>query len=179
MDSLNERNTDAAPYGKRCARCGETKPFDQFYSRGKRPGHNSYCKPCSHIKRAEWGKANQDKENAWNRAYEKTVTPEKRAERKLRKDYKMTLADYEAMLASQGGGCAVCGSPPPSDRRLHVDHDHSCCDKKYTCGKCVRGLLCLNCNAALGHVRDNKETLVKLIDYLAGTPGQCKADFIR
>ena len=45
--------------------------------------------------------------------------------------------DYDAMLAAQGGVCAICGNPPKT-RRLHIDHDHKT-------GK-VRGLLCFQCN---------------------------------
>jgi Recombination endonuclease VII len=52
----------------------------------------------------------------------------------------ITDADYQALLASQGGGCAICDHPPRT-RRLHVDHDHKT-------GK-VRGLLCHRCNRAL------------------------------
>jgi hypothetical protein len=52
----------------------------------------------------------------------------------------ITDDDYEALLAAQGGGCAICGNPPKT-RRLHVDHDHKT-------GK-VRGLLCHRCNRAL------------------------------
>ena len=52
----------------------------------------------------------------------------------------VTSADYDRMLAAQGGVCAICGSPPKT-RRLHVDHDHAT-------GK-VRGLLCHRCNRAL------------------------------
>lgn len=51
-----------------------------------------------------------------------------------------TLTDYSAMLAAQGGGCAICGAPPKL-RRLHVDHDHKT--------NRVRGLLCYRCNKAL------------------------------
>lgn len=53
-----------------------------------------------------------------------------------------------------GDCCAVCGSTD----RLHVDHNH-------TTGK-VRGVLCFNCNGALGHVRDSREILAGLIKYL-------------
>lgn len=65
------------------------------------------------------------------------------------------------------GCCRVCGG---SDR-LHVDHDHSCCpslnDVKWRgCGRCVRGLLCFQCNTALGLVKDNPQTLRALADYL-------------
>ena len=52
----------------------------------------------------------------------------------------LPLAEYDALLAAQGGGCAICGNAPKT-RRLHVDHDHKT-------GK-VRGLLCHRCNRAL------------------------------
>jgi hypothetical protein len=52
----------------------------------------------------------------------------------------VTDAEYDRLLAAQGGGCAICGNPPKT-RRLHVDHDHKT-------GR-VRGLLCHRCNRAL------------------------------
>lgn len=52
--------------------------------------------------------------------------------------------------------CEVCGLP--SVRTLHFDHCHKT-------GK-FRGWLCSGCNAALGHVKDNPKTLVKLAKYL-------------
>jgi len=51
-------------------------------------------------------------------------------------------AEYERLLAAQGGGCAICGATPKT-RRLHVDHDHM--DRAHR----VRGLLCMRCNRAL------------------------------
>lgn len=61
----------------------------------------------------------------------------------------MTLEEYNAKLEAQGGVCALCKSPPKV-MPLHVDHDHSCCPGKKTCGNCIRGLVCWNCNVFLG-----------------------------
>lgn len=52
--------------------------------------------------------------------------------------------------------CEVCGGR--TKHSLHLDHDHAT-------GK-FRGWLCHNCNSALGHVKDNVETLIKLAAYL-------------
>jgi hypothetical protein len=61
---------------------------------------------------------------------------------------KLNRAAFRTMLISQDGVCAMCGRgnyPGP----LFIDHDHVCCNKKWTCGKCVRGLLCSHCNTWL------------------------------
>ena len=89
----------------------------------------------------------------------------------LRYSYGITLEQYNAMAAKQGGGCAVCGQSPRgtglNQKRLHVDHDHSCCSgKKKTCGRCLRGLLCSNCNIAMGLLNDDPEKLRALASYL-------------
>ena len=49
---------------------------------------------------------------------------DKDTDKRLRRVYGITLAEYNAMLAKQDGGCCICGSPPKT-RRLHTDHDHS------------------------------------------------------
>jgi len=69
------------------------------------------------------------------------------AKQYLKNFYKMTLDEYDAILESQGGHCALCPKTPEEDgRRLSVDHDHACCPGRETCGKCIRGLLCYICN---------------------------------
>jgi hypothetical protein len=49
---------------------------------------------------------------------------------------------------------------------LAVDHNHGCCPGEKSCGKCVRGLLCDNCNQAIGKFRDDPELLLKAAEYL-------------
>ena len=81
--------------------------------------------------------------------------------------YGITRDDYLQMLKDQNYGCKVCGKEETTFRkRLSIDHDHACCPGEGSCGKCIRGLLCHHCNAALGNVYDNVETLKKLIAYL-------------
>jgi hypothetical protein len=50
--------------------------------------------------------------------------------------------------------------------RPTIDHDHSCCPGRQTCGKCVRGLLCESCNHGLGQFKDSVEKLRGAADYL-------------
>lgn len=68
----------------------------------------------------------------------------------------MTLEDFERKLASQGGGCAICGTT--TARVDNVDHDHAT-------GK-VRGILCFRCNAAIGQLDDDPRRARALADYL-------------
>lgn len=44
--------------------------------------------------------------------------------------------------------CDLCGKP--REKRFAIDHDHACCPGATSCGKCVRGLLCMGCNLSLG-----------------------------
>jgi hypothetical protein len=73
-----------------------------------------------------------------------------------------------ALLAAQGGRCAVCGIPEDEapKGRLYTDHDHI---TRSAAG--IRGLLCGNCNFGLGHFKDSPDLLAAAIRYLrdAGT----------
>lgn len=85
--------------------------------------------------------------------------------------YGLTQEAFDALLAEQGGRCAICGSTDPKTHhgRWHIDHDHSCCPNRdqRTCGECVRGLLCGQCNLGLGHFEDDPERLKAAIRYLS------------
>lgn len=76
----------------------------------------------------------------------------------------ITVEQYQRMVKDRDGRCDICGQVP--EQRLRVDHDHTCCPGKYSCGKCVRGLLCSGCNTALGGFRDNPDLLNAALRYL-------------
>jgi hypothetical protein len=88
----------------------------------------------------------------------------------LRTTFGLTLEQYDEILEAQGGVCAICGAPP-GEKNLGVDHDHACCpSSRKTCGKCIRGLLCMNCNQELGFMekfRSNPLWVEKADAYLA------------
>lgn len=90
---------------------------------------------------------NQDKARAWQLQYR----------------YGLSADEYAAIVASQGGRCAVCARVPSGKGKksatLHVDHDH-------TTGH-VRGLLCDACNRAIGLLGDSVAKLTSAAMYLA------------
>ena len=132
------RQRRVVPSGmKYCARCQTTHPLDNFgRNRSARDGLTTYCRPCHNAA----GKEALQRAGG-SRDYH------------LRRRYGITGADFDAMVEAQGGTCAVCDGKPE-----HVDHDHET-------GK-VRGVLCFNCNQALGNVRDDPAVLQGLIRYL-------------
>lgn len=92
----------------------------------------------------------------------------------LWRKYKISCWDYYNLLDLQGGKCKICGrSEDEFARRLHVDHDHNCCPGNRSCGMCVRGLLCPNCNIGLGKVMDDLTIIQSMIEYLeVDTPSE-------
>ena len=131
---------------KVCKDCGQEKPLADFYK--SREYFQPRCKPCHNKKSIEWAKANPTKVAAHSR---KT---------KLKDKYGLSPSEYDAMLTSQGGGCAICGGQSKRDRPLDIDHCHET-------GK-VRGLLCDMCNKAIGMFYDSPKLLFNALAYLGG-----------
>lgn len=78
---------------------------------------------------------------------------EARKASRLKNRYGLTTEEFNLMLKLQHNTCAICINPA-----VVVDHDH-------VTGK-VRGLLCSQCNAALGFLEDNIVYLKNAIEYL-------------
>jgi hypothetical protein len=77
----------------------------------------------------------------------------------------LTVEEFMDMSKNQGHVCMICKKADPL-KRLSVDHDHSCCPGAFSCGKCIRGLLCSHCNKTLGMANDDVSVLQDMIDYL-------------
>lgn len=79
---------------------------------------------------------------------------------KIKGKYGITREQWEAMLAEQGGRCAICRGTRPGGRGgvWAVDHDHAT--------GVVRGLLCSLCNTGLGMFGDSTQRLSDALAYL-------------
>lgn len=81
---------------------------------------------------------------------------------KFRSEFSITIQQYDSMLDSQDGGCAICGTKPKK-KRLAVDHDHKT--------GVIRGLLCTQCNHhVLGGAKEDIEILRSAVSYLESPP---------
>lgn len=140
---------------KLCTGCQVEKPLDQFGIDRRRGRVMSRCKPCRTAAARAWRHSRPEYESARYQA----TKPETR-ERHLKRKYGVTLADYDRMLADQGGCCAICRKPEVQQFKgvFHVDHDHAT--------GAVRGLLCRGCNHMLGVVGDDPAILARAIRYL-------------
>jgi len=76
----------------------------------------------------------------------------------LKHGFGITLDEYNAILDSQNGVCAICNNKCVSGRNLAVDHDHETDE--------VRGLLCSKCNTAIGLMDDDSSKMARAIGYL-------------
>ncbi|MET9337875.1 endonuclease domain-containing protein [Nonomuraea sp. NPDC003804] len=136
------RERVAAPEGhKFCPRCQEIKSHAEFgRNRSQKDGLADYCKPCHTQAMREIKIKNYGSERNYH----------------LKRRYGITEDDYERMLARQGGLCAICQVVPGT----HVDHCHA--------SGLVRGVLCFNCNNALGHFQDDVVLMEVAAHYLDG-----------
>ena len=111
---------------KLCQRCGEVKPRDQFNrNRGRAQSH---CIPCR----------NYPEDGASFILIALAALIGSNLGR-----YKVTVAEWEAIFNEQGRACAICRATEPRGQGWHTDHSHDT--------GAVRGILCHDCNVALGY----------------------------
>lgn len=133
---------------KTCSACGEAKPLKLYTEhRGTRDGLQTRCALCvMHAVRVSRPRDYRYFRN-----------------RDLLGRYGITIEQYDAKWDAQGGLCAICERPETQIhngrlRWLSVDHNHRTSE--------VRGLLCSNCNRAIGYLQDNHDRALRAACYL-------------
>lgn len=127
-----------------------------------RSQHREYQKQNREIlkqKANEYRRKNREIILQKNRNYSKSAEQKlKRRKRDLTKTYGITFDDYKRIWFEQNGCCGICRRFQKEIKRpLFVDHCHET-------GK-LRGLLCHNCNAALGLLKEDVTVMQNLINY--------------
>lgn len=132
--------------------------------RSKANGHSSKCFECARVRSMESYRRNREARIRQAKDW-KDRHPEQ--QKKYRRDhhllsrYGIDQTGVDALLAAQGGTCAICREVPPEGRRVrwHVDHDHETDE--------VRGILCGPCNVLIGMAHEDPEVLSAAITYLS------------
>ena len=129
---------------KKCTNCKDMKDLNRFYFRINKKTETKYyqasCMEC---------------QNLYDYKTDKN--------HKLKKAYGITLDDYNKLLSKQKNKCSICeidnnGKYRNKTRAFAVDHCHIT--------NKIRGLLCSDCNVALGLLKDNTIYLQSAIKYL-------------
>lgn len=122
-----------------CRRCNVEEAVVSFMPDGRKP---MFCEPCGELTVLGW---------------QEFLEPEHRDDtfRRYRSLYGIGMAEYGLLYEAQGGLCLICRA---IDRPLVVDHDHGT--------GLVRGLLCGQCNSAIGLLQDDPDIATRASKYL-------------
>jgi hypothetical protein len=149
-DALRARGVGKSPT-KTCPQCRLELPRATAYRTRPNGFTRSWCLKCEAAQQARvrGGRPPNPREQRQNRAAQ------------FKRKYGLTLDEYEEMLASQSGGCAICRRTDPGTinrKFLYVDHVHSTGE--------VRGILCARCNTGIGMFLDDPTLLLAAVSYL-------------
>jgi len=119
------------------------------------PAGHKFCRTCEEIKpHSEWHRNATASDGLATRC--KACKAVRGRGDHLKRQYGITEAERDELIASQGGVCCICLSAPAA----HVDHCHKT-------GR-VRGVPCFSCNAALGQFKDRPDAIRRAAAYVEG-----------
>jgi hypothetical protein len=131
------------------------------------------CEPCDKAfvaanrlaTRRAWREKNreklreQDRQQYWRTRANNPAVTQRTREQHIKRKHGITWDEYQQMVAAQGNVCAICSGPPKgAGHRLHIDHHHAT--------GVIRGLLCSNCNIAIGLLADDPDRVEAVAHYL-------------
>lgn len=141
---------------------GLCKPCYDKWLKANNPGYKERQKSNT----TAWSKLHPEKRREYSAKSiaKKKLDPNydfKNRDRALRRQYGISVQEYEQILAAQGGGCAICERKQGA-RKLHVDHCHKT-------GR-VRGVLCHQCNWYFGTIDRGKNIISSQAGYKSLSP---------
>jgi hypothetical protein len=173
---------------KECRSCKKILCIDKFGKNSAyKSGINPKCREChnNYIRLRRLADHERSKAIEKERYYTEYYTQKRQQFRKnnrekLAEREKLTKRMYKFNLNKEAwdelklrfnNRCAICHQSETAKingvvKELSIDHDHSCCPGKTSCGRCIRGLLCQKCNSAIGYLNDDIELLNNAIEYL-------------
>lgn len=178
-----------------CSDCKEKKPVSEFHGKGTAWDgtlkYQSYCRKCANKRRSARGhdpvmmcvyqhrSYMKHRQAALDYAAQRRLKPgvkERDADKHLLRKYGLTRDDWWKLLEEQNFECYGCwgfldpqvhfSSGRSKTGKICVDHDHACCPGTVSCGRCVRGLLCDDCNRGAGSCKDDPDTLERLAAHI-------------
>jgi Recombination endonuclease VII. len=154
---------------KICCSCKTSKLINEFWKmKSRKDGLDPRCAKCASKQKAQSTQRTKIKDpkafNERRKRYRRTYClnhPDRidayNHKRNLRRKFNMTVDEYNSLLNKQNGVCAICFELPVT-KRLAVDHDAET--------SVIRGLLCANCNTAIGLLKHNLQRLDSAKNYL-------------
>lgn len=159
---------------KICPVCKITKSLKEFGKLKKaKSGINYVCRKCVTSRLKEYRKRYRVRSNRNQRLWreknkERWKVIKRREYQKNKQRYKNThlktlynisILEYEDLLKKQNYACKICKlNESTLSRKLAVDHNHKT-------GK-IRGLLCSNCNSAIGKLQDDSTLIQTAAKYV-------------
>jgi hypothetical protein len=158
---------------KECTKCREIL-FRSAFSRnkGNLDGLQDYCRTCMAEYQQQYYQDNPHKcqqRKHRQREWQRNLSPEKKRAASLRallRRHNLTNEEHAALYEACDHRCQVC--------KLHATENtwkglsgQLCIDHVDAAGKpVVRGLLCNRCNSLLGRMGDDREGVMRYVDYL-------------
>lgn len=180
-ESSFNRRADSGILKGTCKSCGKAYLRQHYeanldYYKGKSKAHKKANPEATSQGQSKYRKENREKINAQTYAYRKAY-PERRKSSQLKGKYGITHEEYVRISGLQGHVCAGCKQPETRKHQsgevkaLAVDHCHTTQE--------IRGLLCADCNMALGLLKDNLQTFANLSHHLLGTARENYPDDVK
>jgi hypothetical protein len=151
-----------------CSKCGLEKELTSFYKNKKnKNGLSKKCKGCDDVRLKLWNKNNPEKKRVYNKIAAKIYRDKHKHKatwkynkriRDIKRIFGISDEELKNLTEKQNNRCAICNKV--FIKTPHIDHI-----MRYN-KVIVRGLLCSNCNTAIGLLEENYVLILNAAKYV-------------